>query len=182
MNQPLPPGRRSWLDTLLHVYDSPRRTAAAYALGVFFGFSPLLGSHTALALACAFLLSLNRVAVLLGVYSNLPWIIAPWYAASTAVGAALLRTRMPPEFAERVARLFDEHSLFQAAFWRGSFDLVRPLLWPYLLGSTLGALLLSAVAYQIALAFVVARRRHVASRLLGSRARHDGGSDKRETG
>ena len=79
---------RRWLDALLHIADTPRRTAAAYALGVFFGFSPLLGLHTVLALACAFVLSLNRVAVLLGVYSNLPWIIGPWYAGTTALGGA----------------------------------------------------------------------------------------------
>ncbi len=57
-----------WLDTLLHVDDTPERTAAAFAVGVFFGFSPFLGLHTALGLACAFLLDYNRVAVLLGVY------------------------------------------------------------------------------------------------------------------
>ena len=68
---------RRWLGTLLHVADTPERTAAAFALGVFFGFSPFLGLHTIMALALAFALNLNRVATLLGVYSNLPWIIAP---------------------------------------------------------------------------------------------------------
>ncbi|PYR27245.1 MAG: DUF2062 domain-containing protein, partial [Acidobacteria bacterium] len=63
-----------WLNVLLHIADTPERTAAAFALGVFFGFSPFLGLHTLLALAVAFLLNLNRVAVLLGVYSNLPWV------------------------------------------------------------------------------------------------------------
>jgi uncharacterized protein (DUF2062 family) len=70
---------RKWLDTLLHIADTPERTAAAFALGVFFGFSPFLGLHTLLGILFAFLLNLNRVAVLLGVYSNLPWIIAPYY-------------------------------------------------------------------------------------------------------
>ena len=68
---------RRWLDTLLHVADTPERTAAAFAMGVFFGFSPFLGFHTLLAIIVAFLFNLNRVAALLGVYSNLPWIIAP---------------------------------------------------------------------------------------------------------
>ena len=77
---------RRWLDTLLHIDDTPERTAAAFALGVFFGFSPFLGLHTLLGIAFAFLLNLNRVAVLLGVYSNLPWIIAPYYAFATMVG------------------------------------------------------------------------------------------------
>jgi uncharacterized protein (DUF2062 family) len=161
MTQPPANSQRAWLDTLLHIADSPTRTAAAYAIGVLFGFSPFLGLHTALALAFAFFLNLNRVAVLLGVYSNLPWIIAPWYAATTALGAALLRTRMPPEFGERLGKLFAEDSLFHASFWHGLTALVSPLLWPFLVGSTLGAVVLSLVAYRIALAFVNARRKHV---------------------
>ena len=55
-------------------HDTPERTAAAFALGVFFGFSPFLGLHTVLGLAWRSCSNLNRVAVLLGVYSNLPWI------------------------------------------------------------------------------------------------------------
>ena len=45
-----------WLERLLHTHDSPRRTASAFALGVFFGFSPLLGLHAILGVAFAFLL------------------------------------------------------------------------------------------------------------------------------
>ena len=92
------PRIRRWLGHLLHTHDTPQRTAAAYALGVFFGFSPFLGLHTILALVLAFALNLNRVAVLLGVYSNLPWIIAAWYALTTALGAWLLRSRLPHGF------------------------------------------------------------------------------------
>ncbi len=84
---------RRWLDTLLHVADTPERTAAAFAMGVFFGFSPFLGFHTVLAIVFAFFLDLNRVAVLLGVYSNLPWIIGPYYALVTMVGGRSDRAR-----------------------------------------------------------------------------------------
>src|SRR3982751_336029 len=92
---------RRWLDTLLHIHDTPERTAAAFALGVFIGFSPFLGLHTVIGIVLAFLLSLNRVAVLLGVYSNLPWIIAGYYAFTTMVGAAITKTRIPPGFSSR---------------------------------------------------------------------------------
>lgn len=150
---------RRWLGRLLHIEDSPRRTAAAYALGVFFGFSPLLGLHTALALSCAFLLNLNRVAVILGVYSNVPWIIAAYYTLATMAGATLLGVTLPPEFGAELRELF-EVSLLHAEFWQQLAVLLRPLLWPYVVGSTIAAALVAAVAYQIALAFVVARRRH----------------------
>jgi uncharacterized protein (DUF2062 family) len=148
---------RRWLNALLHVNDTPRRTAAAYAVGVFFGFSPFLGLHTVLGLACAFALNLNRVAVLLGVYSNLPWIIPPYYAFATAGGALLLRTEMPPAFGADLRALF-EHSVFDLEFWRGT-TMFAPLFWPYLIGSTVGAILLALVAYRVALAFVLARRK-----------------------
>ncbi len=48
----------------------------------------------------AFALNLNRVAVLLGVYSNLPWILVPYYTLSTWLGAAILGTESRPALVE----------------------------------------------------------------------------------
>ena len=150
---------RRWLDALLHIDDSPERTAAAFALGVFFGFSPFLGFHTILGILFAFLFNLNRVAVLLGVYSNLPWIIAPYYAFTTImVGAPITHYPIPPGFRAQLVALF-ELSLFHGEFWHRLGVLLRPLLWPYTVGSTMGALVLAAMAYPLALAFVTSRRR-----------------------
>lgn len=149
---------RKWVDKLFHIHDTPRRTAAAFALGVFFGFSPFLGFHTVLALGFAFVLNLNRVAVLVGVYSNLPWIIAAWYAVTTAFGAWLLRTRLPHGFGETLRELFDL-SLFQPHFWHRLWVLMRPLFWPYFVGSLLGAVVLAVVAYWLILGYLEARHR-----------------------
>jgi uncharacterized protein (DUF2062 family) len=151
---------RRWLGVLLHIDDSPERTAAAFALGVFFGFSPLVGLHTLLGIAFAFLLNFNRVAVLLGVYSNLPWIVAPYYAFTTmVVGARLTGHRIPPGFRDQVMTLFEQQSLFHAEFWQQLFVLFRPWLVPYTVGSLIGAVVLSLLAYPLALAFVTSRRR-----------------------
>ncbi len=151
-------GRR-WLGTLLHIDDSPERTAAAFAVGVFFGFSPFLGLHTVLGLTFAFLLNFNRVAVLLGVYSNLPWFIAPYFAFTTmVVGAPLTGHRIPPGFRQQVADLF-ELSLFHGDFWHRLVVILSPFLWPYLVGSLIGAVVLAAFAYPLALGFVTSRRR-----------------------
>src|SRR5574338_1177927 len=87
---------RRWLDQLLHTHDTPKRTAAAYALGVFFGFSPFLGLHTILGIVAAFVFNLNRVAVILGIYSNLPWILPAYYTVVTLLGASILRVQVPP--------------------------------------------------------------------------------------
>jgi uncharacterized protein (DUF2062 family) len=149
---------RRWLDALLHVDDTPERTAAAFALGVFFGFSPFLGFHTLLGVLFAFLLNLNRVAVLLGVYSNLPWVIAPYYAFVTMAGARIAGRRLPPGFRSQFAALFDI-SVFQSEFWQQLITILKPLLMPYTVGSLLGAIILAAIAYPLALAFVTSRRR-----------------------
>jgi uncharacterized protein len=149
---------RRWLDTLLHVADTPERTAAAFAVGVFFGFSPFLGFHTLLAIVVAFLFDLNRVAALLGVYSNLPWIIAPYYAFATMAGAMMTHTRVPEGFRSQLGALF-ELSALGGEFWDKLITLLKPLLWPYAVGSTFGALILALIAYPLALAFVTSRRR-----------------------
>ena len=149
---------RRWLDTLLHIDDTPERTAAAFALGVFFGFSPFLGFHTLLGILAAFLLNLNRVAVLLGVYSNLPWFLAPYYAFATMAGARITRHTLPPGLRSQLGALFDL-TIFGGEFWHRLITILKPLLWPYAVGSTFGALFLGAFAYPIALAFVTSRRR-----------------------
>lgn len=153
----LSPRMRQWLDQTLHTHDTPERTAA-YALGVFLGFSPLLGLHTILGLVLAFALNLNRVAVLLGIYSNLPWILPAYYTLTTMAGAALLRVQIKPKLlGELTAALADA----SWADFRRLAHALTPLAWAYVLGSTLGALVLALVAYRVALAMIRAhRRRH----------------------
>jgi uncharacterized protein len=152
------PRVRRWLDQLLHTHDTPQRTAAAYALGVFFGFSPFLGLHTILGLVFAFALNLNRVAVLLGIYSNLPWILPAYYTLATMLGAAILRVQVPPGL------ISDLSSAFADASWADFRHLARaltPLLWGYGLGSTIGASILSLIGYRVALAMIVHHRRRL---------------------
>lgn len=150
---------RRWLTQLLHTHDTPRRTATAYAVGVFFGFSPFLGLHTVLALVVAFAFNFNRVAVLIGVYSNLPWILPAYYTLSTLLGATLLGTDVPPGLMK------DLRDALADASW-GEFRMLArsltPLLWAFALGSTIGAIGLAVAAYRVSLAAIVAARRHAA--------------------
>jgi uncharacterized protein (DUF2062 family) len=158
--QPSPRVRR-WLDQLLHTHDTPERTAAAYALGLFFGFSPFLGLHTVLGLACAFALNLNRVAVLLGVYSNLPWILPAYYTLATILGAAILGVEVPPGVLSELS------SAVAAASWREFLRIAEsltPLAWAYCLGSTIGAVILAAIGYRLALTMILAHRRRLAAK------------------
>ena len=149
---------RRWFDQLLHTHDTPTRTALAYAVGVFFGFSPFLGLHTVLGLVVAFAFNLNRVAVLLGVYSNLPWILPAYYTLATMLGATLLGVDVPPGL------LKDFREALSDASW-GEFrrlaQTLTPLMWSYALGSLIGAVAIAAVAYRASLTMIVAHRRHV---------------------
>ena len=154
------PRTRRWLDQLLHTHDTPQRTALAYAIGIFFGFSPVLGLHTILGLVCAFAFNLNRVAVLLGIYSNLPWILPAYYTLATLLGATLLRVKVPPNL------LRDLQGALAEASWADFRQLghaLTPLAWAYVLGSTIGAVLLALIAYRVAFVMIVAHRRRVES-------------------
>jgi len=146
-----------WTEKLLHVHDTPERTAAAFAMGVVLGFSPFLGLHTAIGLVLAFAFNLNRVAVLIGVYLHLPWIMGPYYAGATALGALLTGTRMPADFLPRL------EAVWRLDGWWVRFEalggLLRPLLPAYLIGSSILALILGAIAYWASLALIRARRR-----------------------
>ena len=153
------PRVRRWLEQLLHTHDTPRRTAAAFALGVFFGFSPLLGLHTVLGLAFAFIFNLNRVAVVLGIYSNIPWILTDNYTLATLVGEAILRVDVPPGLMEDLTVAVTQVSWTEFRRLAGA---LTPLVWAYTLGSTLGALAISAVTYRASLAMIEAHRRHKA--------------------
>ncbi len=81
---------RSWLRFILHTDDTPPRAAMAFALGVFIAWTPTFGLHTLIGLALAFLLGLNRVAVLAGTLVNNPWTIVPIYSASVYLGSLVL--------------------------------------------------------------------------------------------
>lgn len=151
---------RKWTHQLLHTHDTPERTAAAFAMGVFIGFSPFFGLHTVIGIVLAFAFGLNRVAALVGVYANLPWFVAPYYTLATVGGAYLLGVKLPPDFAQRLAALF-ELSLTGRAFWTGLGALLQPLLWPFMVGSLIGAAGLAAIAYAAARPAIVAGRRHL---------------------
>ena len=152
------PRVRVWLEQLLHTHDTPQRTAAAYALGVFLGFSPILGLHTILGVVLAFALNLNRLAVLLGVYSNLPWILVPYYTLATWLGAELLRTTVPPGAVEALLEALKNLSWSE---FRTAAGALKPVLWAFTLGSTVAATVLALIAYRVSFVMIRTHRRRM---------------------
>lgn len=148
-------GWRSWAARVLAVDEPPARVAAAVALGVFFGFSPFFGLQTLLAMSGAVLLRLNKVVVFVGLNANLPWIMLPWYAGTTMAAAAVMGAGRPGAWAD-IQQAVAAASVTQ--IWNGAFG---ALLWPFLVGATVGAAMAALVSYVVVASVLHARARRV---------------------
>jgi uncharacterized protein (DUF2062 family) len=144
---------RDLIKKLLHIEDTPERTALAYAIGIFLGFSPFLGFHTLSGIAIAFLFGLNRVAVLLGVWSNTPWWLVPYYMIATWVGMRVLRFQIDKTAIQEIFRLGMDQGFIGSDFWSRVTSQWGFLL-SFLIGSLILATLLSLVAYPLSLRWI----------------------------
>jgi uncharacterized protein (DUF2062 family) len=115
---------------LLHIEDTPHRTALSFGVGILIAFSPFIGIHMGIALVVAFLFRLNRVAILFGTYLNNPWTLAPIYLAGTSLGCLLFG--VSPDGLDTI-----DWDLQGWAFLQGLWTTLRPYLWPFLVGNTL---------------------------------------------
>ena len=138
---------------LLHIEDTPERTALAFSIGIFLGFSPFLGLHTLVGLAVAFLFGLNRVAILLGVWTNTPWWIVPFYMIATWVGMGVTGFRMEFTALRDIFQLGMDRGFTSSIFW-GCVTSQWGLLLSYLIGSSLLSILLGLVAYPLSLKWI----------------------------
>jgi uncharacterized protein (DUF2062 family) len=137
---------------ILALDDSPERIALAFAIGIFLAFSPLLGLHTFLGLTIAFLLRLNRPAVLMGVFVNNPWTLVPIYTLGSYVGGWLVGFPATDGLPH-----FTWGQLMRGSYWvemAGHWRVLKPMF----LGSTILALLAAAISYPLAV-FLIAKGR-----------------------
>ncbi|MFB3885223.1 MAG: DUF2062 domain-containing protein [Thermodesulfobacteriota bacterium] len=144
---------KALLKRLLHIEDTPERTALAFSIGVFLGFSPFLGLHTLAGLAIAFLFGLNRVAILLGVWSNTPWWIVPYYTVATWVGMWVIRFRIDPGALREIFQLGREEGFIGSVFW-SRIASQWGLLLSFVIGSLVLAALLGLIAYPLLLRWI----------------------------
>lgn len=139
------------LRLLFQVEGSPSRVAAAFAIGIFIAFFPLLGIHTGLALVLAFAFRLNKVALLTGAWVNNPWTLAPIYTLGTLVGCALFG--VSPTSLGAV-----DWSLSGRAFYDSFVAGFRPLLLPFIVGNLVTGAAAGLLTF-VLVRFVLARRR-----------------------
>ena len=147
---------RRLVESFLHLDDTPRRIAAAFGVGVYLAFHPLFGLHTLMALGIAFAFRLSRAAVLIGIYVNNPWTIAPMYIAGTTVGCWLLG--VPLDGLSGI-----EWNLGSLAFYRVLMVSLRPYLWPFVVGNTILGIVFGLAAYFAMRWFLERRARRAAA-------------------
>ena len=133
---------RERLRIICCIKDSPHRISLAFATGVFIGMSPFLGIHTVLGILVAWLLRLNKLATIIGVYVTNPWTIIPIYTFSTWIGMKFLGIGMIiPEVDWKhmtLSRILNEFS-----------PILKPFFFGTLLIGTLSAILSYIVIYKI---------------------------------
>lgn len=81
---------RSQLSLILHLHESPHRTALAFAIGVFIAFSPTYGLHTLSVFFCTWAFRLNFIALMAGSLVNNPWTLVPILGATFWMGFQFL--------------------------------------------------------------------------------------------
>lgn len=139
---------RSLLKQILHLQESPQRTALAFAVGTGIAFCPFYGFHLLLVAFCTWAFGLNFVALLAGALINNPWTIVPILGATYWTGAVVLGQSDRPAF--------DWHDLSFGAI----YEQVMPYAIPFALGGIILTLVAAVLSYPAALYFIC-KYRHV---------------------
>jgi uncharacterized protein (DUF2062 family) len=140
---------RDLIKQLLHIEDTPEQTALAFSSASSWVRPSWF--HTAAASCLWF--KLNRVAVLLGVWMNLPWWIIPYYTVSTWVGMKVIGFDFDPSVFAEILQLGLDKGFFHSDFW-SRLTSQSGLLLSFAVGSLMLAALLSLIAYSLALRWI----------------------------
>ena len=152
---------RSHLKQLLHLNESPHRTALAFAVGVFIAFSPTYGLHTLTVFFCAWAFRLNVIALLAGAFLNNPWTLVPILGATLWTGFQLPgMPEMPPFQWEPI----DPTSLYQR---------VMPYFIPFVAGGIVLGVLGALISYPIAYVLISQYRRRIRHEPAAARLPHE---------
>ncbi len=138
---------RSLLKQVLHLEESPQRTALAFAVGAAIAFCPLYGFHMVLVGICTWAFRLNFVALLAGAFINNPWTLVPVLGATYWIGAVILGRSDRPSF--------DWNELG----FRAVYEQVMPYAVPFAVGGIVLSLVAGIVAYPLAL-YLITKHRH----------------------
>ncbi|HJT22232.1 MAG TPA: DUF2062 domain-containing protein [Nitrospira sp.] len=138
---------RSLLRQVLHLQESPERTAVAFAVGAAIAFCPFYGFHTMLVVFCTWAFGLNFIALMAGALINNPWTLVPILGATYWTGALLMGRSDTPSF--------DWHDVSFGAI----YDQVMPYAVPFAIGGFVLSLLGAVCSYPVAYYLITKYRR-----------------------
>ncbi|NJK94823.1 MAG: DUF2062 domain-containing protein [Bacteroidales bacterium] len=96
---------------LLQIKESPEKISKGYALGVFLGTTPFIGTKVFIAIGLTSFLKWNRIASVIGVY-HINILTAPaFYSAAFFMGKFVTRTHINIEIPQQL-RIGDIFTLF----------------------------------------------------------------------
>ena len=144
---------RERVRAVLRLDDPPWRIAAALAVGVFVSCTPFYGFQTLLSLLIAVVLRLNKPAVVVGTWLNLPWFAPLVYGAALWVGGRLVPDARG--MASEVTGLLTASGSFS---WLRVVTVLENLSVPLLVGTTVVGGVAGLATYVVALG-VLRRRR-----------------------
>ena len=152
LEMPVSSWRNRCLQPLVAGADQPRRTAAAFAVGTFLQF-----------------LAVSRAADRDRIHGGVPAaaqspgdVHRPLHQPAVDHGAVVLPTLaggwilglpLPTDVGSRFSALMNLGST-SAEFWRRAGELVAPFAWAFIVGSTMAAALVAALAYVVAARFL----------------------------
>jgi uncharacterized protein len=145
---------KHWLNehhmTLMTIADTPHSIALGSAIGVFFGFSPLLSLKTLLSIGTAWVCRCNKIAAAIAVtlHDVLIFAMPAVYFAEYKMGCWLLNRPVPKH---RVRLHLSLHAYL-------NWDLFLRVVWPALVGSILLALPSATIVYFL-MRIIVSRKR-----------------------
>ncbi|MEO6201634.1 MAG: DUF2062 domain-containing protein [Nitrospirales bacterium] len=139
---------RQQLTQVLHLRETPHRTALAFSLGVFIAFAPHYFFHTASVVFCAWAFRLNFLALFLGSFINNPWTLVPILAASLYTGLLLVGKSSSTTIE------WDQLNVDNMV------DMLSPYLLPFLVGACALSIVGSLMAYPI-MRWVITRYRRL---------------------
>ncbi|MCF7728767.1 MAG: DUF2062 domain-containing protein [Chthoniobacterales bacterium] len=140
-------------ERFIKAHDCPHAMAGGMAIGVFFGFIPVFGFKTLLALGTSLVTRCNLIAAVVGVtlHDIFCWSWPFLYRLEFQIGHWILSN--PHQFAPKLLRT--DFKLSEILQWENFIT----ILYPWLLGSIIIAIPATIIAYIITLIFMCHRER-----------------------
>ncbi|MBI3794197.1 MAG: DUF2062 domain-containing protein [Nitrospinae bacterium] len=138
------------LHTILHGNGTPHDVAFASALGIFIAFFPIIGTHTVLALALAWVFRVSPVITLGASWVNNPWTIAPICGATLYLGVLVTG-----------ADISEVTINWGSLHWEAFLQIIKIIGVPFVVGGLLAGAVLSVATYFIVLRAVKVYRSRI---------------------